>query len=396
MRGSLVQRYKGSWSIVLDLGYQTDPATGARKRKQQWITLRGTRRDAENKLGDLLRDAQRGELVRPHKQTFGEWLDEWLGKAIKPPAKTLRAYETYKSVIDRHLKPKLGGIALQQLKAVDLKRYYDEHAQGEDALAPATLEQHHTIAHSALQAAVLEGLVQRNVAKLVVGKPHAPEGHQDALAHCWEANEAKAFLTTAKAAGPQPAGFYALALDSGARKGELCGLKWSDLDLASGRMTIQRQLVKPGPEPVFGPVKNKTPRTIELSAETIALLRRHRGHQAELKLRNGERYHDHGLVFAKQWEELQRRQDTLGDPLQANNLGQREFRKLLKAAEVRRIKFHGLRHTCATLLLQAGVPANVVQQRLGHKKIEITLSVYAHALPSMQQDAAARLAAMLH
>jgi integrase len=390
MRGSLVQRYKGSWSIVLDLGYQVDPVNGLRKRKQQWITIRGTRRDAENKLGDLLRDAQRGELVRPHKRTFGEWLDEWLGKAIKPPARTLRAYETYKSVIDRHLKPKLGGIPLQQLKAVDLKRYYDEHAQ---ALAPATLEQHHTIAHSALQAAVLDGLVQRNVAKLVVGKPHAQKGHQDVLEHCWEANEAKTFLTTAKAAGPQPAAFYALAMDSGARKGELCGLMWPDIDLASGRTTIQRQ---PGPEPVFGPVKNKTPRTIELSAETVALLRRHRSHQAELKLRNGERYRDHGLVFAKQWEDLQRRHDTLGDPLQANNLGQREFRKLLKAAGVRPIKFHGLRHTCATLLLQAGVPANVVQQRLGHKKIEITLSVYAHALPSMQQDAAARLAAILH
>src|SRR5713101_8419891 len=135
MRGSLVQRYKGSWSVVLDLGYQVDPATGTRKRKQQWITIRGTRRDAENKLG----------------------------KAVKPPARTLRAHETYKSVIDRHLKPKLGGIALQQLKAVDLKRYYDEHAQGDDALATATLEPHHTIAHSALQAAVLEGLVQRNV-----------------------------------------------------------------------------------------------------------------------------------------------------------------------------------------------------------------------------------------
>ncbi len=396
MRGSLVQRYKGSWSIVLDLGYQVDRASGLRKRKQQWITIRGTRRDAENKLGDLLRDAQRGELVRPHKQTFGEWLDEWLGKAIKPPARTLRAYETYKSVIDRHLKLKLGGIPLQQLKAVDLKRYYDEHAQGDDALASATLEQHHTIAHSALQAAVLEGLVQRNVAKLVIGKPHATKDHQDVLEHCWEASEAKTFLTTAKAAGPQPAAFYTLALDSGARKGEMCGIWWTDLDLASGRMTIQRQLVKPGPEPVFGPVKNKMPRAIELSAETIALLRKHRSHQAELKLRNGERYHDHGLVFAKQWEDLQRSRDTLGDPLQANNLGQREFRKLLKAAKVRPIKFHGLRHTCATLLLQAGVPANVVQRRLGHKKIEITLSVYAHALPSMQQDAAARLAAMLH
>src|SRR3989442_15694195 len=87
----------------------------------------------------------------------------------------------------------------------------------------------------------------------------------------------------------------------------------------------------------------------------------------------------------QRWARLQRRHDTLGDPLQANNLGQREYARLLKAAGVRRIKFHGLRHTCATLLLQAGVPANAVQQRLGHKKIEITLSVYAHAPPSLQQ-----------
>ena len=216
------------------------------------------------------------------------------------------------------------------------------------------------------------------MAKLVIGKPHAPAGHRDALEHCWEAHEAKAFLTAAKAAGPQPAAFYSLALDSGARKGELCGLKWTDLDLASGRLTIQRQLVKPGPDPVFGPVKNKTPRTIELGAETIALLRKHRGQQAELRLRNGERYRDLGLVFAKEWEDLQRGRDTLGDPLQMNNLGQREFRKLLEASGVRRIKLHGLRHTCATLLLQASVPPQVVQQRLGHKKIEITLSVYAH------------------
>src|SRR5207253_9287688 len=120
-------------------------------------------------------------------------------------------------------------IPLQQLKAVDLKRYYDEHAQGDDALAPATLEQHHTIAHSALQAAVLEGLVQRNVAKLVVGKPHAPAGHQDVLAHCWEAHEAKAFLAIAKAAGPQPAAFYGLALDSGGRNAEPRGPNWRHL-----------------------------------------------------------------------------------------------------------------------------------------------------------------------
>jgi integrase len=407
MRGSLVQRYKGSWSIVLDLGYQTDPTTGKTRRKQKWVTVRGTKREADARLAELVRDAHRGEFVQPHKRTLGEWLDEWVDKAIKPPARTLRAYETYKSVITTHLKPKLGALPLQQVKATDLKRYYDEAAapvppesgrkgRKRRALAPATLEQHHTILHSALQAAVLEGLVQRNVAKLVVGKPHTPDVHKDALEHCGEAHEAKAFLSAAKEAGPQPAAFYGLDLDTGMRKAELCGLRWSDVDLAGCRVTIQRQLVKTGSSPVFGPVKNKAPSTVEVATETAALLRRHRTHQAELRLANGEHYHDHGLVFAKEWEDLTRHRDTLGEPLQMNNLGQREFAKLIKAAGVRRIKFHGLRHTCATLLLQAGVPANVVQRRLGHKKIEITLSVYAHALPAMQQDAAARLAAILH
>ena len=244
---------------------------------------------------------------------------------------------------------------------------------------------------------MLEGLVQRNVAKLVVGKPHAPHDRADAREHCWEAHEAKAFLAAARAAGAQPAAFYALALDSGMRKAELAGLRWADLDLVQARVTIAQQLAKGGPAPTFGPVKNKTPRTIEIAAETVALLRRHRGHQAEIKLRNAEHYHDHGLVFAKEWGDLQQqRRDKLGDPQQVNNLGQREFARLIKAAGVRRIKFHGLRHTVATLLLQADVPAHVVQRRLGHKKIEITLNVYAHALPAQQQDAAAKLAAMLH
>ena len=179
------------------------------------------------------------------------------------------------------------------------------------------------------------------------------------------------------------------------RKSELCGLQWSDLS-ATGTLTVKRQLVKPGGEPIFGPVKNKSPRQLELGSDTIELLRTHRRHQAELKLRNRQQYHDHGLIFAKEWGDLTRRYDTLGDPLQVNNIGQREFAKLIVASGVRRIKFHGMRHTCATLLLQAGVPAYVVQKRLGHKRIEMTLSTYAHALPSMQQDAADRLGALLH
>ena len=103
-----------------------------------------------------------------------------------------------------------------------------------------------------------------------------------------------------------------------------------------------------------------------------------------------------GLVFAKEWGERYHRKDFLGLPLQTNNMGEREFARIIKAANVRWISIHGLRHTSATLLLKAGVPAHVVQQRLGHKRIEMTLGIYAHALPSMQQEAARRLGALLH
>lgn len=391
MRGSIRKRYQGSWSIILDLGYRLDPETGHHKRMQKWFTVQGTKKEAEARLAELLHDANRSQLVEPSKVTVGAWLTEWLETAIKPPNKRLRTYETYKSVIERHLKPALGGIRLQQLKPTDLKRYYNESAR-----SPTTLEQHHTLLHSALKAAQLQGLVQRNVASLVIGKPHRLEGRQAVMQHCWEAEEARRFLAAAKAHSPQAAAFYLLALDTGARKGELCGLKWSDIDLDAGQVAIVQQLIKPGPEPVFGPPKNGDVRTIHLGPETTALLRKHKARQAELKLANRAYYHDFGLVFAKEWEHLQRHGDTLGHPLQMNNLGQHEFRKLIQQAGVRPIKFHGLRHTCATLLLQAGVSPKVVQERLGHKHIAITLDIYAHVLPAMQQDAATKLAAILH
>ena len=155
-----------------------------------------------------------------------------------------------------------------------------------------------------------------------------------------------------------------------------------------------RQLTQTGTRPVFGPVKNGQARTIDLAPETVQLLLAHKRAQAELKMRNRQCCQDYGLLFAKEWGDLHGRQDSLGLPLQSNNLGQREFARILKAAGVRPITIHGLRHTSATL--KAGVAPHVVQQRLGHKKITTTLDIYAHALPSMQQDAAQPLGALLY
>jgi integrase len=220
------------------------------------------------------------------------------------------------------------------VKPSDLKAYYTSQ-QG--TLSPTTLAQYHTILSSALKAAMLDGLVTRNVASIVVGKPRINRDHGDIGKNCWQAHEAHAFIKAAKAAGPRAAAFYALALDSGARKGELWGLQWGDLDFEQGTVTFVRQLIEAGEEePVYGPIKN------------------------------------HGLVFAKEWGERWTRKEMLGQPLQANNIGEREFSKIIKAAGVRRISIHGLRHTSATLL-KAGVAAHVVQRRLGHKRIEMTL-----------------------
>ena len=285
----------------------------------------------------------------------------------------------------------LGHYALAELRAFHLQEYYDT-----SSLSSGTLQQHHTILHSALHSAQRQDLIPRNVATLVEGKPRRRDVHEDVLQHCWELADARTFLEAAKAAGPQQAAFYALALDSGARRAELCGLKWTDLDILAGTLSITRQLAKAGATPVFGPPKNGQCRTLSLGQDTLALLKKHRSHQAELKLANRTHYQDHGLIFAKEWGEMQRAGDTLGSPLQMNGLPEREVKRLLKRAGVRAIKFHGLRHTCATLMLQANVPIKVVQERLGHKKIEITLNIYAHVLPSMQQDAAVKLGALLY
>jgi integrase len=149
-------------------------------------------------------------------------------------------------------------------------------------------------------------------------------------------------------------------------------------------------------EPTFGPTKTGESRAIDIGPETVRLLREHRRQQAELKLQNRRTYHDLGLVFAREWADLYRHPDGLGLPLAVSVLGERTFARLTKDASLRPIKFHGLRHTCATLLLQAGAPMKVVQERLGHKKIAITMDTYSHVLPSMQQDATQRLAVLLH
>jgi integrase len=392
MRGSLKQRYKGSWSIILDRGYELNPDTGKLRRKQKWITFRGTRKQAEGKLTDLLKEFKDGTYVDASKLTLGQWLKDWLA-AAKPRFRP-STYTRFSGIIEKDiLKSPIASLLLQKVRPVDLERYY-----AEAKVSASTLTLHHTILHQALRKAAKDRLITSNIAADLDNKPRRSKHKvsEDAQKHAWSAVEARTFLAVAKVAGAQPAALYGLALDSGARKGELCGLRWSDVDLETGKITVVQQLLTPGRAPTFGPTKTGRPRKVSLSPETVALLKTHKSHQAEIKLANRTTYRDFGLVFAKEWSDVRKRGDTLGQPLQANNLGQRQYASLIKAAKVRPIKFHGLRHTCATLLLQAGQPVHVVSERLGHSKVSMTMEVYAHVLPDMQQEAAARIGSLLH
>lgn len=389
MRGSIRKRYKNSWSIVLD-AYEPDPATGKPKRKRKWHSVKGTKKDAERRLAELLHQANTGTLIDASKSTVAEWLNDWLEATIKP-RKRERTYGAYKTAVANHLNPAIGHIRLQQLQPQHIQGYY-----AASNLAERTLALHHAILSGALKAALMQGQVSRNAATLVMAKPRqfATGEETDIRDKCWALDEARKFLAVCGVTGPQMEAFYHLALDSGARKSELCGLTWSEVDLDQGTVRITRQLLRSTSPPTFGPPKNGSPRVITLMPQTVGFLRRHRAQQAETKLANRHIYHDHDLVFARDWRNP--KTECLGYPFSLGSVGRLAFKRLMAEAGVKDIVFHGLRHTSGSLLLQAGVPPHVVQQRLGHKNLNTTMSVYAHILPDMQQDAATKLAAVMH
>jgi integrase len=376
------------WNIILSLGLQPDG-----KYKQKWVRFHGTREQAEQKLNELVGEVQHGEFVEPSKLTVGQWLDEWLKMAIRPPRCAQNTYRTYCGIVEKHLKPGLGHVLLQRLTPLQVERYYADLK-----LSPRTIAMHHAILTTALNRAVRDGVLRSSTRRADRPKVRKTE---DLLNNVWTVDEAHRFLTTVKQEGnAQYTALFALALDSGLRKCEMLGLRWTDLD--GTKLRVERQLLGMKEDETTGVwsldtslPKGKRARSLDLSEETLALLREHKRQQAEVKLKNRPQYADFGLMFAQQWEQQSNKHSVLGWPLCRTTVGV-QLDRLCVAAKVKRITVHGLRHTCATLLLSAGVSAKVVQERLGHADVAMTLNIYSHVLPGMQQDAASRLAVLLH
>ena len=243
------------------------------------------------------------------------------------------------SIIGNHLKPKLGNLRLQQLTPLHVEHYYAQCQ--EQGLCDRTVALHHTILSGSLKAAVRQKLLRENVASMAMNKPRmSVRSSAGVLANVWTADEARRFLNTLKQEGnAQSTALFALALDTGMRKGELLGLMWKDLD--GNVLQVERQLLgREEDEDGVLHLKTSLPKThearsVKVSEVTISLLREHKRVQAEVKLKDRPRYTDHGLMFAQDWEHKTSKNFRLGAPLFKNTITS-TLDRVCRASGVRR------------------------------------------------------------
>jgi integrase len=356
-------RCEHSWSVVIDKGRENG------KRKQSWLSGYRTRKEAEKALTETLGRLDRGAFIEPTKQTVGEFLDEaWL-PAIRS---TVRAstFDSYRRVIEGRILPRIGGIRLQALSASDLNRLYADLLESgkkngrRGGLSPRSVRYVHVILRRALRDALRWDKVTRNVADAAdPPKSRSPE------IRVWSVEELRTFLHHVQRDDLH--GLYVLAAASGMRRGELLGLRWRDVDLDAGKVTVRRSATTIGGRIVVTEPKSGKGRSIDLDPETVRILRTHRSRQKVVGL--------DGVVFSRNGEPIHPDQWT------------REFKAHVRKAGLPDVGGpHSMRHLHATLLLAAGVHPKVAQERLGHASVTLTLNTYSHVIPAIASDAANR------
>lgn len=368
MRGHI--RKRGStWVVVIDVGRD---ANG--RRRQKWHSGFRTKREAGEALTEILGQLATGQYVAPSKLTVGRFLkDEWL-PAIRTRVRPL-TFDSYAGNVRNHVVPRLGSMPLQQLTPSMLNSLYAELGE---RLSPRTVRYIHAILRRAFADAVKWNRLARN--PVDPADPPSPRAGGARAMRTWSSSELARFLESVR--NDRLFACWRFLAMTGCRRGEALGLRWRDLDLNNGRATIIQTVVGN-----CIPSETKTDRsrrTIALDDATVVALRQHRKAQNEERLLLGASYKANELAFC--------RED--GSPMWPRSLT-RSFARLVETAGLPRIRLHNLRHTYATLALQAGVHPKVVQERLGHATISITLDVYSHAIPAMQEEAADRVAALV-
>ena len=379
MPGRIVKRSKSSWTVVVDLA--PDPVTGRRRQLSRAVS--GPKRNAEAKLVELLGERNAGIEHTRTRLTVAEYLDRWLADYVSTTLapKTL---ESYDQIIHGHVVPALGSVSLTALQPQQVQGFYTDlldhgRTDGHGALSRRTVLRYHQIIHAALRQAVRWQLLVRNPAD-AVEPPRAPRRELQVP----DAADVRKIMTAADATDYGP--LVRLAVLTGLRRGELLGLRWTDVDLDAAVLHVQQSAQRiTGQGIVFRQPKTRlSRRAVALSPVAVGLLRQHRRAQIEARLFAGPAYQDQNLVFAT----------GIGTPIEPGNL-LRAWAKITAAAGVGHVRIHDLRHAHATLMLRQGIHPKIVSERLGHANIAITLDTYSHVVPGLQEAAAAQLDALL-
>jgi integrase len=354
--GTITRRKDGRWEGK----YTVYTAEGPKRR-----ALYGkTRKEVADKLTKALADRASGYTFDAENMTAGEYLDRWLNDSDRDSVRT-STYERHEQIVRLHLKPVLGHVKLAKLTPAHVQGLYRDKL--DSGLSPATVQKIHSVLHKALAQALKWNMIARNAADAVKAPRPVPEEMRPL-----SPDEARKLIEAAS--GDKLEALYVLAVHTGMRQGELLALKWEDIDLNEGIIHIKRTLARSGGRIALGEPKTKgSRRTVHLTGAAVEALRSHLERQLEDIERLGDLYRDHGLVFTSQ----------VGTLINPTNLRRRSFAPLLERAGLPKIRFHDLRHTCATLLLTRNVHPKYVQELLGHATVSITLDTYSHVIPGM-------------
>jgi integrase len=364
MKGSIRQRSKGSYQIRYE-----GPSDGTGKRKFLSETIKGSKKGAERVLRERLSAIENGGYVPRDKETVSDFMQRWLDTYAATNT-TLRTQEGYRGNIQRYINPAIGSVTVQTLTARHIQGMYA--GMLERGLSNRTALHVHRVPRKALADGVKWGLLARNVADATT--PPRPERKQVEM---WDSETANRFLEAAQES--RFYGLYQLAILTGMRRSELCGLKWENVDLVSGRLSVVRTLQRiPGMGLVEGlPKTPRSRRSISLGPEGVSLLHTLRGQQIEQSLVAGPLWQNTGYVFTQ----------ADGTPVDPESVS-KDFCAIVRKAGLPHLTLHGLRHAHATGLMVTGANPKVVSERLGHSNIAITMDIYSHVLPGLQEEAA--------
>jgi integrase len=364
--GSIYQRQDGRWCAQVSLGFKPG---GKPHRK---LLYGKTRSEVSESMKRVLRDQQMGMTITSERQTLSMFLTDWLENTVKPKNKQL-TYKSYEWIVRTHLIPGLGRTPLVKLTPQTLQAFINERSAS--GLSAATVKHINATLRAALSQAQRWQLVHQNAAKLIT--PPRSVRYRAAILSPTQAKQFLTFLI-----GHRHQALFTMALTMGLRRGELLALRWSDINLETGMLFVRHSLerVKGKGLCLTEPKTDKAKRDLRIPQICLTALVGHRASQQVQRQWAGKEWKALDFVFTLRH----------GTPVSPDDISS-SFPAVLAAAKLPRVRFHDLRHSCASLLLSLGVSAKLVQETLGHSTYQLTMDTYSHMIPALRNEVADKM-----